>query len=92
MVIKRDRKEQSSDKESSQDGFITRADYHQPNETNQQNDKFCDHHVSENSSNEESLFAFEERAAVWAMVPDVKRFFDNGRLSAGWTEQPDRSQ
>ena len=90
MVIESDGENQGHDEEQDQDAFVVRADYQQEEEADQQNDKLSGNDVGENCAHEETVFAFEKRHAVRAVMPDVKRLVNNLRLATRRTPQSHR--
>ena len=73
MVVKRDREEQCGNKKENQDLLIGGADHEQPDKTDNQDDKLRSDHIRQNCADKEALFALEKRAAVWTVMPDLKR-------------------
>ena len=92
MVVESHWKEQSDYKECHKDALITRPNDHQPNHADHQDHKFARDYIRHYRAHEESFFALEERAAIWAMVSDLKWFTDNRGQATRRTTQTQRTE
>ena len=72
-----DREDESYDEKNRQDILIISARYHQPNKAHQQDYEFSCDHVGQDRAYKEAVFAFKKRAAVWTVMPNVKRLSDD---------------
>jgi hypothetical protein len=88
VVIESDGENQGHDKEQDQNPFVVRADYQQEKEADHKNHDLRRNHVSEYRANKKPLLTLEQRQAVRAMMPDVKRMGSDRRLPTGRTTQP----
>ena len=77
MVIESDWENQGHDEEQDQHVFVVRADYEKEKEADQQNDELSGDDVGENGSDKETVFTFEKRHAMRAVMPYMKRLVNN---------------
>jgi hypothetical protein len=78
---------QGHHEEQYQNTLIRCANNQQGEEANKQDHELCRHDIRQNRAHKKSILALEEREAVWAMVPDVKRVRDDCRFATCWTAQ-----
>jgi len=70
-------------KQQHQNVLIRRADNEQTEEADQQNHQLRRHHVRQDRTHKKTILALEKRAALRAMMPDVKRVCDDLRFATG---------
>ena len=87
VVIEKHRKDQPHRKQQHQHIVVIGANYQQKEETNQQNHEFRGHYVREDRTHKKPIFTLEQRLAVRAVVPDVKRMSGDIRVTTGGTTQ-----
>ena len=87
VVIKGDGEDQRHDKQDHQYALVFGSDHQQTKEAKDQNHQFRDDHIRQNRSYEKAVFAFEERQANRAMMPDMERTVHDFGLATGRTKQ-----
>lgn len=87
MVIEKHRKDQPHHKQQHQHIVVIGANYQQKEEANQQDHEFRGHHVSEDRTHKKPVFTLEQRQAVRAVMPDVKRMGRDIRFTTRGTTQ-----
>ena len=77
MVIENNRENHGHDKKQDQDAFIICSHDEQEEKADQQDQELCGDDISENCSHKKAFLAFEERHALGAVMPNVKRLANN---------------
>jgi len=76
-------KDQGHYKEQDQNVFVRRADNEQTEEADQQNHQLGRHHIRQDRAHKKPILALEKRAALRAVMPNVKRVCDDPRFATG---------
>ena len=78
MMIEGYRKNQRHNEQPNQDRLIVAAYQHQPEETDNQYYKVGRDYIRQNGADKKTLFAFEERTTIGAVMSYVKGPIDDG--------------
>ena len=84
-MVKRDWENEGHYEQQYQHALVTRANNQQEKEANEQDHELGRHHVGEDRAHKKAVLTLEEREAIWAVMPDVKRSCDDAGLATGGT-------
>jgi len=73
VVIEGNREDQRYYKQHHQHTLVLSADYQQTKEAKDKDYQFRYHHIRQDRPDEKAVFAFVQREAIRAMMPDMKR-------------------
>ena len=85
MVIESDRENERHYEEQHQHALVTRANNQQEKEANEQDHELGGHDIGEDRAHKKPVLTLEEREAIWAVMPDVKRSCDDPGFATGGT-------
>ena len=85
-MVKSDWKNHRHHKQQHKHALVTRADNQQEKEANEEDHDLGRHDVCEDCADKKAIFTLKKGHAVWAVMPDVKRFCNDPGFAAGGTK------